>query len=102
VPSFSAPDVGTNLLAVDPAGEYLFAITQSGITQMTLGGAPLSVGNIQPAWVTAGGVAVTVRGSGFEQGRRRASTALRPPPPFVDSETLTVELPLSWPAALRQ
>lgn len=58
-----------HILATDPTGQYIFAVTASGITEIVLDSVPLSIGNIQPAFVQApGSQTYTVRGSGFQSG----------------------------------
>jgi len=89
-----------HMLTIDSAGRYLFGVTASGITMMELDIVPLSIGNIQPAFVKPqSGQALTVRGSGFEPeatvtiGGKQVSTS------YVDEDTLKVEtptLPAGW------
>ncbi|MGD0098604.1 MAG: Ig-like domain repeat protein [Terracidiphilus sp.] len=81
---------GQHILAVDPTGHYLFAVTASGITEMVLNSIPLSIGNIQPAFVQAPGKqAFTIRGAGFEAGAVVSFGGVAAPTTYVDGNTLT-------------
>jgi hypothetical protein len=82
-----------NYLAIDPTGQYIFAITQSGITQMELDTAPLSIGNLQPSFVAAGGQPITIRGSGFQKGAVVRFGGKSAATEFVDADTLTATAP---------
>jgi hypothetical protein len=81
-------------LAIDEFGQRIFALTASGLTIVDLGTAPLGIGTISPAsGSAAGGVAVTIRGSGFQSGVSvsiggRISTVT-----FRDVNTLTIVTP---------
>src|ERR1700685_3196905 len=55
-----------NAMALDETGNRLFLITHAGLTVVPLGPTQLSIGYLSPATGTsAGGTAVTLRGSGF-------------------------------------
>jgi hypothetical protein len=78
----------------DPTGKYLFGVTQSGITMMTLGILPLSIGNVQPAFIQAGtGQALTLRGSGFQPGATVTIGGAQTSVTYVDPNTLSVAAP---------
>jgi hypothetical protein len=58
-------------LAIDENGQRLFALTSSGVTVIQLANVPLGIGSLNPAsGSTAGGTAVTLRGSGFQSGTK--------------------------------
>ncbi|MGB0065007.1 MAG: IPT/TIG domain-containing protein, partial [Terracidiphilus sp.] len=94
-PFITSNDSITNhLFTTDSTGQYLFGVTQSGITMMVLGSAPLSIGNIQPASVQPqGGQTVTLRGSGFQSGATVSIGGTEATTTFVDANTLTLVTP---------
>jgi hypothetical protein len=56
-------------LTTDENGQRLFALTVSGLSIVELSNVPLGVGTLSPSSGTAAsGIAVTVRGSGFQNG----------------------------------
>lgn len=56
-------------LTIDENGQRLVALTTSGLSIVQLANVPLGVGTLSPSsGPTAGGTAVTVRGSGFQSG----------------------------------
>ena len=60
-----------SFLAIDENGQRLFALTSSGVTVIQLANVPLGIGSLNPAsGSTAGGTAVTLRGSGFQPGTK--------------------------------
>jgi hypothetical protein len=90
-----------SFLAVDETGARLFALTSSdgtaqnaAVTVVQLANVPLAIGTISPnAGSTAGGTALTIRGSGFQAG---ASAKLGGKPAavvFKDGSTLTITTP---------
>jgi hypothetical protein len=60
---------------------------------MTLNTIPLSIGNLQPAFVQSGGQAVTIRGSGFQAGAAASFGGVQVSTAFVDEDTLTAVVP---------
>jgi hypothetical protein len=83
-----------HMLATDETGRYFFAVTQSGITMMVLNTLPLSIGNLQPAFVApGGGQTVTIRGSGFQAGAAASFGGTQAATTFVDADTLTALVP---------
>ena len=78
----------------DEVGNRLFLITNKGLTVVQLDNPPLSVGYLNPSTgSTAGGAAVTVRGSGFQSGATVSFAGEMATTTFVDSGTLTVVTP---------
>jgi hypothetical protein len=56
-----------NFLTGDEFGQRLFAVTTSRLTIVQLANVPLGIGGLAPAsGAAAGGVNVTIRGSGFQ------------------------------------
>lgn len=83
-----------HMLASDPTGKYLFGVTQSGITMMTLNTVPLSIGNVQPVFIQPeAGQTVTVRGSGFQPGATVSIGGIQTDTTYVDPDTLTAQTP---------
>ena len=83
-----------NSMAFDDVGSRLFLITDSGLTVVQLGSSPLSIGHLTPASGTsAGGTAVTLRGSGFQAGTTVAFGNTSVAASFVDASTLTFVTP---------
>jgi hypothetical protein len=83
-----------HILTIDPTGQYLFSVTASGITEMVLNTVPLSIGNVQPAFVPApANQTITIRGSGFQQGSVVSFGGVPVATTFVDVNTLTATPP---------
>jgi alpha-D-ribose 1-methylphosphonate 5-triphosphate synthase subunit PhnH len=58
-------------LTTDENGQRLFALTTSGLTVLQLSNVPLGIGTLSPSTGPAsGGIIVTVRGSGFQNGMK--------------------------------
>jgi IPT/TIG domain len=81
-------------LTTDQNGQQLFALTSSGLTIVQLANVPLGIGTPNPSsGPAAGGVSVTLRGSGFQSGitanlgGKPATVAL------TDMNTLTLTTP---------
>ena len=89
-----------HMLATDDTGRYFFGVTKSGITMMVLDTIPLSIGNLQPAFMQpAGGQTVTIRGSGFQPGAVASFGGVQAATTFADENTLTATvaaLPSGW------
>jgi hypothetical protein len=87
-----------HMLTIDPMGTYLFGVTQSGITMMALNAVPLSIGNVQPAFVQLqGGQSITLRGSGFQPGATVSIGSTQAITTYVDGNTLSVQVPALSP-----
>ena len=81
-------------LAIDQTGSQVFLITSTGLTIVNIADLPLSVGSVTPAQGPAGGgVAVRIRGSGFESGATVMFGTAGATVSFVDSSTLQVTTP---------
>lgn len=77
-------------IAIDPTGQYIFAVTSSGITETVLNSIPLSIGNIQPAFAQApASQTFTIRGSGFQSGSVVSFGGVPAPTTYTDPNTLT-------------
>ena len=89
-----------HMMTTDATGQTIFAVTQSGITIMTLNTVPLSIGNLQPAFIEpSGGKTLTVRGTGFAPGVTVKINGATVATAYVDSSTLSVQtpaLPSGW------
>ena len=79
-------------LAIDPQGQNVFLITSAGLTVVTLGDAPLSIGNISPTLASTG-TTIFIRGSGFVAGTVVTLNGQMATATFVDSDTLNVKVP---------
>jgi hypothetical protein len=79
-------------LAVDPTGQFVFLITDAGLTVVDLGTAPLSVGHLSTSAGSAG-TAIQVRGSGFTTGITVTVGGQSAAVTFTDQSTLTLTLP---------
>ncbi len=83
-----------HMMTTDLTGQTIFAVTQSGITIMSLNSIPLSIGNVQPAFVApAGGQTLTVRGVGFSPGVTVMIDGSSLTTTYSDSKTLQVQTP---------
>lgn len=84
-----------SFLTVDETGKRIFALTESGLSILELGAAPISIGSVQPRSVAvAGGAALTIRGSGFQSGTKVSINGNQIASTFVDANTLRVTTPL--------
>jgi hypothetical protein len=80
--------------AIDETGARFFAITQSGVCVITLDSVPLSIGSVNPSiGSSAGGIQLTIRGSGFVSGANVAFGNVAVAATVVDSNTLQVITP---------
>jgi len=81
-------------LTLDDTGQNLWVLTQSGFTAVNFAFVPLSVAYLNPSeGPAAGGVSLTVRGSGFEPGCQASLDGVPASTAFVDSQTLTIITP---------
>jgi len=80
--------------ALDETGSRFFALTQSGLCVITLDAVPLSIGSVSPSsGPSAGGIQLTIRGSGFASGAKVLFGNVPATTTFVDSNTLQVVTP---------
>jgi len=86
-----------NGLAIDPAGQNIFLITNEGLTIVTLDQVPLSIGYVTPQSGSAGTL-ITIRGSGFVRGVTATFNGVSGTVSFVDANTLTATVPSSLPS----
>lgn len=79
-------------LAIDPTGQYIFAITNAGLAVVKLSAVPLSIGSITPAAGPSGTI-VQIRGSGFTSGTNASFNGKTAVVSFADVDTLNVSVP---------
>jgi hypothetical protein len=84
----------TRLLAVNPAGQQVIAVTTAGLSVFTFASDPLSLGEANLASGT-----LTLLGSGFSASTTVLVDTLPLPAAFVSSTELTVTLPTPAPGA---
>ena len=90
----NASQVAQSLMDYDETGNRLFLITDKGLTVVQPPSPTLSIGYLNPlTGSTAGGTAVTIRGSGFESGATVSFGGASATTTFVDSSTLNVVTP---------
>jgi IPT/TIG domain len=83
-----------SFLAIDENGQRIFALTSSGLTVVQLATVPLSIGTISPTSApAAGGIILTIRGSGFQSGAAVTIGGKPAPVTFKDMNTLTLITP---------
>ena len=90
-----------SFLATDENGQRLFAITSkdgtaqnAGVTIVTLTNVPLGIGTVTPTnGPTAGGITLTIRGSGFQSGTTVTIGGKSATVTFKDMNTLNVVTP---------
>jgi hypothetical protein len=81
-------------LTTDENGEYLFALSSSGLTVIQLADVPLAIGSLSPSSGAAtGGVSVTIRGSGFQSATTATLGGAPASVTFKDSNTLLITTP---------
>lgn len=81
-------------LTLDENGQRIFALTTSGLTVVQLSSVPLGVATVSPAsGAAAGGVTVTIRGSGFQSGATVNIGGKSASATFKDMNTLTFVTP---------
>ena len=89
-------------IAIDDAGQSIFAITPSGLQIAQLDSVPLSIGHVDPGVVgSGGGSSITVRGSGFATSTTLVIGGVTIAHQFVDANTLTANLPALPTGSLR-
>jgi len=85
-------------LTTDENGQRLFAITTSGLTVVQLANVPLGIGSLSPtAGSAAGGVVVTLHGSGFVNGMKVSLGGKSATVTWKDMNTLTFATPATSP-----
>ncbi len=98
-----------SFLAIDENGQRLFAITSkggtaqnAGVTIVALTNVPLGIGTLTPSnGPVAGGITLTIRGSGFQSGTTAAIGGKSATVTFKDMNTLTVVTPALTAGAQR-
>ncbi len=83
-------------MAIDSSGQYIYLITNQGLTAINLGEALLSIGSINPNPAASGGQ-ITIRGSGFAPGLTATVGGQSASVSFADQNTLTLILPALSP-----
>jgi len=84
-----------SFLTTDENGEYLFALTTSGLTVVRLASTPLGIGSLSPSsGAAAGGTSVTIRGSGFESSTKATLGGKSANVTFKDANTLLMTTPV--------
>ena len=79
-------------LAVDSGGQYVYLLTNKGLTIVNLGEALLSIGSLNPTRASPGTL-VTVRGSGFNASITATVGGQAATVRFIDQNTLTLTVP---------
>jgi hypothetical protein len=83
-----------NFLTTDENGEYLFALTTSGLTVIQLANVPLGIGSLSPSsGAAAGGTSITIRGSGFQSSTKAILGGKSANVTFKDMNTLLITAP---------
>lgn len=84
-------------LTTDEKGQRLFALTSRGLTIVQLANVPLGIGTLNPSiGAAAGGVSVTVRGSGFQTGLTATLGGKAATVVITDASTLTLTTPATY------
>ncbi|MGB2677148.1 MAG: IPT/TIG domain-containing protein [Candidatus Acidiferrum sp.] len=84
-----------NFLTTDENGEYLFALTTSGLTVIQLASMPLGIGSLSPAsGAAAGGTSITIRGSGFQSSTKATLGGKSANVTFKNANTLLMTTPV--------
>ncbi len=83
-----------SFLTTDENGEYLFALTTSGLTVIQLANVPLGIGSLSPSsGAAAGGASITIRGSGFQPSTKATLGGKSANVTFKDVNTLLITTP---------
>jgi len=89
-------------ISLDDSGQYIYAISPTGLQIATLDSVPLSIGHISPTSAAAGGgTTLTVRGSGFTSATQVVVGGATVAAQFVDSNTLRFISPPLPPGNVR-
>ncbi|HXR33100.1 MAG TPA: IPT/TIG domain-containing protein [Verrucomicrobiae bacterium] len=84
-----------SFLTTDENGEYLFALTTSGLTVIHLAKMPLGIGSLSPSFGAAGGgTSITIRGSGFQSTTTATLGGKSANVTFKDKNTLLMTTPV--------
>jgi hypothetical protein len=83
-----------NVMLFDDDNQTLYALTQSGMEVLSLGGGlPVAVGEMQPSGPVAPGTALTLRGTGFTAGTKVQMNGDMAVSTLLDAHTLGVTVP---------
>jgi hypothetical protein len=89
-------------MAIDETGLRIFLLTASGLTVVQLDSVPLSLGSVSPSMgPSSGGVAVSLRGSGFQAGSKVMFGGTPVCVTFVDPDTIQLVSPQTSKGPLR-
>jgi hypothetical protein len=83
---------GSSPLAIDAGGQHVYMATDKGLTVVDLGQAPLAIGHLSQSSAVAG-MAVTVRGSGFDSSITATVGGQPALASVTDENTLTLTVP---------
>ncbi|HVA94920.1 MAG TPA: IPT/TIG domain-containing protein, partial [Candidatus Dormibacteraeota bacterium] len=83
---------GLNAMCLDDTGSKIFALSQSGITIAQLAFVPLSIASVSPSEASAG-TAISIRGSGFQNGAQILLNSIPVQTTYVDANTLRATIP---------
>lgn len=84
-----------SFLTTDQYGQYIFAITTSGLTILQLANVPLGIGSLSPSsGAAAGGTSITIRGSGFLSSTKATLGGKSANATFKDGNTLSITAPV--------
>jgi hypothetical protein len=87
-------------LALDETGTKMFLTTTTGIAIAQLNSAPLSIGHVSPV-TGPPGTAITLRGSGFQNGATVMFGAAPAATTFIDASNLSAAVPTLAPGVIR-
>ena len=79
-------------IAIDSGGQFVYLITNQGLTVVDLGAAPLSIGHLSPQNAAAG-TQVTLRGSGFDSTITATVGGIAAFVSITDENTLVLAVP---------
>jgi len=82
----------TDPLGIDSGGQFVYLLTNKGLTVVDLGEAPLSIGHLS-LQTASSGTQVTVRGSGFDSSLTCAVGGVSASITVTDQNTLTLTVP---------
>ncbi len=87
-------------IALDDAGQTIYAISPTGLEVAMLDSVPVSIGHVTPAAGSAGAQLV-IRGSGFTSASQVTIGGVPVVPTFVDANTLQIVAPALPPGSVR-
>jgi hypothetical protein len=79
-------------MAIDSGGQFIYLVTNKGLTIVDLGEAPLSIGWLNPT-AASPGTKVAIRGSGFNSSTSGTVDGQAAPVTVTDENTLTLTVP---------